>query len=93
MLEVFVDGESDSNVIAYLDGRDARLFRAIQNKLGSEERTQNALILLGLLKKLTELGTMESLEDFEATKSLFPEFVGTRFDDFEEMIQSCSSIV
>ena len=92
MLEVFVDQDNESSVVAYLDGRDARLFKEIQARLGSEEKVHNAFILLGLLKKLVDLDTINSSQEAEMTKSIFPEYVGVSFEEFENLLQSCSSI-
>ncbi len=45
-----------ARVVVYLDGPDARVFKRLVSKLGSEESAQNAIILLGFLTKLRETG-------------------------------------
>ena len=93
MLEVFESEQGDSSAVAYFDGLDARLYRAFTEKLGSEERVQNAMILLGLMKKLKELKNADSSQEVARAEGAFQEYVGISFEKFDKLLQSCSSIV
>lgn len=71
-----------------MDGVDARLFQALKLKLGSEERTKNAIILMGLLEKLDRNKNSESGKRIENIMSSFKDIVGMSFGNFEEMLDS-----
>jgi hypothetical protein len=74
--------------IAYLDGSDARIFKRLLCKLGSEERVQNAMILTGLLSQTTETGMRINKRQANETKASFSEFVGVSFEDFNKMLET-----
>lgn len=99
MLDVYPNlGLSDDNdnnnnnnkdAIVYLDGIDARIYRALSKRLGSEERVQNAFILMGLLAKLEENGDREgSEEQSRSVRENFENFVGISYTEFDELIGS-----
>jgi hypothetical protein len=93
LLDVSTDTEDASRVVAYLDGPDARLFKALLEKLGSEDKVQSALILLGLLSKLEDAEGAVSSEKTETAKDLFLEYAGVTYEQFLNIIHNCSSIV
>ena len=93
LLEVFLsENKNDPSVVAYFDGSDARLYKALNEKLGSEVKVQNALILLGLMKKLSELNTSESYDGIAKSREIFPEYVGISYDEFGRILDSYSSM-
>ena len=74
--------------IAYLDGRDARIFNQLLFKLGSEERVQNAMILTGLLSQTAETGMQISKRQANEIRANFPELVGVSFEDFNKILET-----
>lgn len=69
-----------------MDGVDARLFRALKQKLGSEERAKSSIILMGLMEKLSRKRTEASKKQIEEIKSNFEEVVGISYRNFENLI-------
>jgi len=92
LLDISIDTVDGAKILAYLDGPDARLFKALIEKLGSEEKVQSAVILMGLLDKLEDVESAGSAETAETTKKLFLEYSGVTYEDFLEMIQNSSSM-
>ena len=86
MLDLFPDREKHK-FHAYMDGRDALLFHSMVKKLGSEERVQNAFILLGVISKEEKKISSDALKRAERAKSLFPDCVGVTFDTFKVMLE------
>ncbi len=79
--------------MAYLDGLDARIFNTLVERLGSEKRAQNAIILMGLLTKLGAEATGQSRRESqrkmgEIVREAFPESTGVSFAEFEKIISN-----
>jgi hypothetical protein len=72
--------------IVYMDGRDARIFKQLLHRLGSEERVQNAMILTGLLSRSDGVGVDKRQAD--EIKASFPELVGVSFEDFNVILET-----
>lgn len=70
--------------IVYMDGLDARIFKQLLYKLGSEERVQNAIILNGLLSKSESPISLKKAGEIKAS---FPEYVGVTFDEFNHILE------
>ena len=86
MLDVSLDRQDSSKAVAYFDGKDARVFVFLREKLGSDERVQNAIILLGLIAKL---GTSTRKSDrlrLQKARKAFVEFVGIPYEKLEELL-------
>ena len=71
-----------------MDGVDARLFRALEQRLGSEERARDCIILMGLLEKIRHKRTRVSTKRIEVIRSSFDEIVGISYPDFESLIET-----
>ncbi|MHB8567424.1 MAG: hypothetical protein ACYC7D_09260 [Nitrososphaerales archaeon] len=87
MLDIFPDSEDDSKALAYMDGSDASIFRSLARRLGSEERVQNAFILVGLISELEAKGSSENSLKAERAKHFFPQYAGITFEKFESLIK------
>jgi hypothetical protein len=74
--------------IVYLDGHDARIFKRLMYKLGSEERVQNAMILTGLLSRYEERSTRSTRRKAQEIKASFPELVGVSFEEFNKLLET-----
>ncbi|MHB1868935.1 MAG: hypothetical protein ACYCPP_08315 [Nitrososphaerales archaeon] len=77
-----------NKAIVYLDGADARIFKHLRYKLGSDERVQNAMILTGLLANRVGKSDLTSKRYAQKIKASFPELVGVSFEDFEKMLKA-----
>ena len=72
----------------YMDGADARVYRALKLKLGSEERANNAILLTGMIEKLQLRQDKYSVETIRSIKRNFNELVGISSTRFEELLDS-----
>ena len=72
----------------YMDGADARVYRALKLKLGSEERANNAMLLTGMIEKLQRKQDKHSVETIRGIKRNFNELVGISYTRFEELLDS-----
>jgi hypothetical protein len=81
LLDISIRPELPGKAIVYLDGLDARIYKELLKKLGSEERVQNAIILSGLLSK-SRRNRKISEAKLRAARSSFRELVGITFEDF-----------
>lgn len=86
MLDLFPDRDKHK-FHAYMDGRDALLFRSLVKKLGSEEHAQNAFILLGVISEEGKKNSSDALKRITKAKKAFPEYVGVSFDTFNGMLE------
>ncbi len=84
MLDVFPDSQDSSRALAYMDGRDAALFRSLVRRLGSEEKVQNGFILMGVVSDLERSGANDLR--VKRAKSFFPEYVGVSFESFSALL-------
>lgn len=75
--------------IVYLDGLDARVFKHLLSKLGSEERVQNAMILEGLLSQTEAKEIRLGEKQAQEIRKGFPEFVGVSYEDFTKILENC----
>lgn len=78
--------ENPDRAIAYFDGRDARVYKALVSRLRSEEAAQNAIILVGLMAKLKKLDSCRASEEVERIQKLFPKHVGVSYRKFVLML-------
>ena len=79
MIDISIRKENSDRAIAYLDGADARIYRGLVSRLGSEDATQNAVILVGLIAKLGKLRTKKATEEIDRIEKLFPKLVGISY--------------
>ena len=70
---------------AYLDGQDARVFKLLKEKLGSEESVQNAIILEGVIRKLSREGRRVETKRIER---MFPSLVGISYAKVQKIVTS-----
>ncbi|MHB1908797.1 MAG: hypothetical protein ACYCQJ_07980 [Nitrososphaerales archaeon] len=76
--------DGSQKVSVYLDGADARLFKALVQRLGSEKAAQNAIILEGLVEKL------KSTEEIVKVSEAFPKLVGMSYFEFSKLVEEIS---
>lgn len=74
-------------VSIYLDGVDARLFKSLVQRLGSEKAAQNAIILEGLVEKLR---SKQSTDELVKVSEAFPKLVGISYFEFSKLIEKIS---
>jgi hypothetical protein len=86
MLDLFPDRDKHK-FHAYMDGRDSLLFKSLVRKLGSEERAQNAFILLGVISEEEKKDSLDSRKRVTKAKNAFPDYVGVTFDAFNGMLE------
>lgn len=77
--------------VVYLDGLDARIFKQLLYKLGSEERVQNAMILTGLLAQPAATGVPISKSVEREIQNSFRDLVGVSFEDFNRILDSAQN--
>lgn len=92
MQDVSFRAEIPDKAIVYLDGLDARVFKHLLSKLGSEERVQNAMILEGLLSQTELNGNGLGEKRTREIRKCFPEFVGVSYEDFSKILKTCDEI-
>ena len=85
MIDISIDRDDGAKVHAYLDGPDARLFRILRAKLGSDESAQNAIILQGLISKLQWGGNRKQIEEIEKA---FPDIIGVSYAELQRIVSS-----
>jgi hypothetical protein len=91
LLDVSLRSELPDKAVVYLDGLDARIFKRLLSKLGTEERVQNAMILTGLLGQKAETGIRSiRKQQVQNIKASFPELVGVSFREFSKLLESDS---
>jgi hypothetical protein len=88
LLDVSYRSDEPESVLIYADGRDARVLRRLIEVLGSEERAQNALILIGFLSRLEKKAGMASATRVKMAKDSFRELVGVSYNDFGRIVES-----
>ncbi len=86
MIDISARKENPNRAIAYFDGRDARVYKALVSRLGSEDAAQNAIILVGLMAKLKKLGSRKASDEVETIQKLFPKHVGVSYRRFVSML-------
>ena len=91
LLDISPAKNDKSEAIVYLDGKDARVYRTLVNVLGTEEKAQNAIMLLGLLEKLRQLTSEEGQIRRSKTRDLFPEYVGVSYEQFQRLVEEIQS--
>lgn len=74
--------------MVYTDGVDARLLRKLISALGSEEKAQNALILMGFLSKLEKKSGVAYAVRANKVRESFEELVGIPFQEFQRLTES-----
>jgi hypothetical protein len=72
----------------YADGVDARLLQKLVSALGSEEKAQNALILMGFLAKLEKKGGAISAARIKRVVENFEQLVGISYEEFRQLIET-----
>jgi hypothetical protein len=88
LLDVSYRASEPDSVLIYADGRDARVLRRMIELLGSEEKAQNALILIGFLAKLEKKAGMASAARVKVVKENFRELVGVSYGEFGRLVES-----
>jgi hypothetical protein len=88
LLDISLRAETPDKAVVYMDGRDARIFKQLLYKLGSEERVQNAMILTGLLSQTMEASTKLGKQQASEIKASFPDLVGMSFEDFNKILDA-----
>ena len=86
LLDISLRDADPNRAIAYLDGADARLYRALVVHLGSEEAAQNAVILVGLMEKLRKVGTSAASSEMAKLQRIFPKVVGVSYKHFDQIL-------
>jgi hypothetical protein len=92
LLDVSYRARDPRRVIVYADGRDARVIRRLIERLGSEEKLHDALILLGALSEIQSGGkTGSSSRERRRRRAVmlrdcFLELVGISCEDFFKII-------
>ncbi|MGI0079242.1 MAG: hypothetical protein ACRECH_06425 [Nitrososphaerales archaeon] len=86
MIDISIRKENADRAIAYFDGADARIYRGLVSRLGSEDAAQNAVILIGLIAKLGKLRTRKATEEIGRIHRLFPKLVGVSYKRFDSML-------
>lgn len=86
MIDISIRKENANRAIAYFDGADARVYRTLVSRLGSEDAAQNAVILVGLLAKLRKLETRKAAEEIDRIQRLFPKLVGVSYKKFDAIL-------
>ena len=66
-----------------LDGEEGRIYKQLTEFLGTSERAQNALILVGAMSKL---GTTD--KRVRKIKDSFLEMIGVSYDDFSRFLET-----
>lgn len=87
LIDVSVRKNRSRKAFVYLDGSDSRLFKVLRQRLGSEKRAQNALILEGLIEKLKESGTHAEIQE---VKKQYPYIVGVSYSELQKIVYSLS---
>ena len=85
LLDISFDRRNTGKALAYLDGSDARLFKALRARLGSDEKVQNALILTGILHVLDK---SLNRNEIGRIRNGFRKIVGMTYPEFEEFVDS-----
>ncbi len=85
MIDISFERGDATKAHVYLDGLDARVFRALRAKLGSDEAVQNALILVGAAHQMGTTGGPNSKRVQEIQAS-FREFVGVSYQEFQALL-------
>ena len=86
MLDISSRPELPGKAIVYMDGHDARIFRKLAKILGSEERAQNALIIVGLLAGYSN--DKLNPEDEHEVVSSFEEVTGYDYVSFQKLVET-----
>ena len=87
MLDVSFRSDEPESVLVYADGLDARIIRKLIAALGSEERAQNSLILLGAIAKLQKNGNVSSVARAKKVKESFRELVGLTYNEYNRLLE------
>jgi hypothetical protein len=82
LIDISMDRRDSTKAFAYLDGPDARLFRRLRAKLGSDQSAQSAIILEGLINKLEGSKNSKKVEEI---KLLFPKIVGVSYGEVQKI--------
>jgi hypothetical protein len=88
LLDVSYRSDKPDSALIYADGADARVLRKLISVLGSEEKAQTALILIGYLSKLEKKGGITSEVRARKVKENFKELIGISFPDFLRMAET-----
>jgi len=88
LLDVSYRSDQPDSVLIYADGRDGRVLRRLIDVLGSEERAQNALILVGFLSKLEKKAGMASATRVKMVKDSFRELTGVSYTEFSRIAEA-----
>lgn len=87
LIDISFSRQDSTRASVYLDGPDARVFKALRSKLGSDQAVQNAMILEGMLRKLQGSANVRKLEEI---KTSFADIVGVSYSDFQKIVYSIS---
>jgi len=88
LLDVSFRSNKPGSIVVYSDGVDARLLRKLIAALGSEEKAQNALILMGFLSKLEKKSGIASAVRAKRVRESFQDLVGIPFQEFQRLTES-----
>jgi hypothetical protein len=83
LIDISIDRDDSAKAYAYLDGADARVYRKLRDKLGSDESAQNAMILQGLMNKLERSGNIRKVGEIE---KLFPDIIGISYAELQRIV-------
>jgi len=86
LLDVSTRSNKPGSAFIYTDGADARLLRKLISALGSEEKAQNAIILMGFLTKLEKKSDHASSARAKRVRDNFEDLVGMPFQEFERFL-------
>lgn len=81
LMDVSISPSHPDKAIVYLDGIDARVYKQLLEQLESEERVQNAIILLALLSQAKKDNRAGS-SVVKRVKSKCFELLGISFEEF-----------
>lgn len=88
MMDISVRRDAKDKAFVYLDGPDARLFNALEYRLGSDDLAQNAIILEGLISKWRAAGNKAQIT---RTQKIFPKIVGVTYSEVQRIVSSMLS--
>jgi hypothetical protein len=85
LIDISIDKSGSERAYVYLDGPDARLFKRLRERLGSDELAQKAIILEGLIKKLED---SQNTKRAEEVIDLFPRVAGLSHAELQKIASS-----
>jgi hypothetical protein len=86
LIDISKNGGNLLKVSVYLDGLDARIFSSLVSRLGSEEKAQEAIILVGMIERLSREKTRSSQLKIGKIRSYFRDNLKFPLEDMYSVI-------